>query len=283
MQYSSLGSFQNLYFTLLQLETHIWEQLIMAELVELAPGFSCYSGSTDEAKFIYKEIYEEHCYDIAVLPEDAFILDVGANVGLFSIYMKQKYPSSTILAFECAPVTLGHLKSNLALHGVTSGIEVYPNALGSSVRTETFTYYPHLPGNSTFVPEEKERVLRPAIIKAYNKELADYIMEAQTMTIEMRPISNFLRYHPNLNRIDLLKIDVESAELDVLQGLDESHWNMVCNIAVEVCDLDGLFDRVVKLIESKGFVTQSSIGDVNPAVLEQANIYLIEAHRLDGK
>ena len=37
-----------------------------------------------------------------------------------------------------------------------------------------------------------------------------------------------------IQRIDLLKIDVERAELDVLRGIEQRHWSVVRHLVVEV-------------------------------------------------
>ncbi|KAG6001878.1 hypothetical protein E4U21_003755 [Claviceps maximensis] len=60
---------------------------------------------------------------------------------------------------------------------------------------------------------------------------------------------------PGLARVDLLKIDVEGAEMAVLQGLDDEHWPLVRNIVLEVCDADsrGLRAGAEKLLRDRGF------------------------------
>lgn len=66
------------------LETRLLSTSIMVrQLLELAPGFSCWGGGEEEALFIYKEIFEDDTYNVTPLPENAFVVDVGANIGLF--------------------------------------------------------------------------------------------------------------------------------------------------------------------------------------------------------
>ena len=136
------------------------------ELMEFA-NTSCYTTSKYEAGFIYKEIFEDHCYDGPTLPEAPFIVDAGANIGLFSLYMKQKYPQSKILAFEPAPETFDILCRNLTLHNI-SDVETFPFGLASKASTEKLTYFPKLPGNSTLVPEEKKQ-LREEVAKVWSR------------------------------------------------------------------------------------------------------------------
>jgi hypothetical protein len=58
--------------------------------------------------------------------------------------------------------------------------------------------------------------------------------------------------------IDLLKIDVQRAELDVLRGLDDRHWPLIQQIAMEVHDApgtatEGRVDDVADLLDSHSF------------------------------
>jgi hypothetical protein len=48
----------------------------------------------------------------------------------------------------------------------------------------------------------------------------------------MCTLSDAIREH-HVNRIDLLKIDVEGAELDVLRGIERSHWLFIRQISME--------------------------------------------------
>ena len=54
-----------------------------------------------------------------------------------------------------------------------------------------------------------------------------------------------------VGRVDLLKIDVEGAELDVLRGC-EAAWPSVRQVAVETDERDGRAREVIALIESRG-------------------------------
>ncbi|KAK2034914.1 FkbM family methyltransferase [Colletotrichum zoysiae] len=226
------------------------------ELSSLADGFSCYTTSKDEASFIYKEIYQDKCYDGFELPESPFIIDAGANIGLFSVYMKQKHPSATILAFEPAPQAYDLLRRNLELHHV-SDVETHAFGLSSKATTAKFTYFPNLPGNSTLRPEEKVE-LRRAIAEHLGEEVANHnFAGAQEIDVDLQRLSHFLSGRDGLERIDLLKIDVEGAELDVLLGLDDIHWGMTRNVVLETSVNSGVKPEIERLLRNKGFIVTS--------------------------
>jgi hypothetical protein len=55
-----------------------------------------------------------------------------------------------------------------------------------------------------------------------------------------------------IDHIDLLKVDVEGAELDVLQGIADSDWPRIRQEALEAHTADRA-DRVRELLEHRGF------------------------------
>ncbi|MCJ1241508.1 hypothetical protein MMC14_009513 [Varicellaria rhodocarpa] len=252
------------------------------ELVEFADT-SCYTTSKEEAQFIYKEIFQDHCYDIPNLSETPFIVDAGANIGLFSLYMKQKYPSSKILAFEPAPETFDLLRRNLTLHNLSADdVEALPFGLASKASTQKLTYFPHLPGNSTLVPEEKQ-LLFEELAKRYGREVADQLYGgAQEVDVQLQRLSHFLNSSSSsgdggvARRIDLLKIDVEGAELDVLHGLDDGHWAAVRNVILETMEASGARVRIEELLRAKGFSVTRERASWAPE-----DFYMIRAWRDD--
>lgn len=236
-------------------------------LVEFAPGFLAHAGGEEEARFYYKEIFEDETYNVAALPDDAFIVDAGANVGFFSIYMRKKYPRATILAFEPAPNTFEDLRANVKLHGVEDGVELNQCALGSEETTQPFTFFPNFPGNSTLVPREKELLTKTAYELRHDLgEGCDRMYrDAETIPVPIRPLSRFLRGRADLESIDLLKVDVEGVELETLRGLDDAHLALVRNVVVEICDLmGGRLDALEKFLRVKGFVVRTEVPDWIP-------------------
>lgn len=61
------------------------------------------------------------------LPQLKTIVDIGANIGLFSVAARARYPSVTIHAYEPNPRSVAYLQANTSELGIT----VYPEAVGS--------------------------------------------------------------------------------------------------------------------------------------------------------
>ncbi|GHH28999.1 FkbM family methyltransferase [Streptomyces rubradiris] len=244
-------------------------------LIELEEGFSCYASGEFEARFIYQEIFKDNNYEQSGLPEAPFVIDVGANIGLFSLYMKQKYPAARVIAFEPAPENRQALRQNLELHQA-DGVTVYPYAVGSEACEATFTYYPAMPGNSTLHPEEKALQKR-LMSERLGEQAATDLFQATTITVQVDRLSRFLaEHHPEATTVDLLKIDVEGAELEVLRGIDDGDWAKVRNVLLEVDNTEGALAEIEALLREKGFTVAS---EPVPLMWEEMQLYYVTAHR----
>ncbi len=239
-------------------------------LVQLSDDFRCYAPSDPdgyflELRFVYSEIFGGNTYadEIARLPDDAVVLDIGANVGMFSLGVKTAKPAATVLAFEPMPATLDALRKNIELHEL-SGVTVYPIALGTEEDSKVeFTFYVQAPANSTRYPEEK-----PVGIPMMEK--------TTTVLVDVTTVAAILRKHPELGRIDLVKIDVEGSELDVLKGMSAADWDLVRSFVIEVSDVDGRLAGVCGLLTDHGYAVTS---EPAPLIPEDQALYLVHATR----
>ncbi|HEY6879845.1 MAG TPA: FkbM family methyltransferase [Polyangiales bacterium] len=210
-----------------------------------------------ETRFIYREIFEDRCYEQQGIAPAAqgVVLDVGANVGLFALRMKQLAPSCTVYCFEPVPATYACLEKNVA--GV--GAEVLNAALSDRVGLVSMTFFPRTPGNSTLYPEGKpgevssmadtaplswvwqlDRVAAIGLALAYplrriilRTSFRHLLRERQTFTCATRTLDDFIAER-RLDSVDLLKIDVEGAERDVMNGLSDENLARVRQLIIEV-------------------------------------------------
>ena len=117
------------------------------------------------------------------------ILDCGANIGLASIYLSQRYPNARITAFEADPSLAAICRRNLAAYGA-AGVDVRDAAVWVGDGSIEFvcegadsgaiaSLRPSIDGPVAFVPAVR---------------LRDWLAEP----------------------VDLLKLDIEGAELPVL-------------------------------------------------------------------
>lgn len=69
------------------------------------------------AKLIYREMVGYGLYEIELRPGDV-VIDIGAHVGVISVYLARKCPDISIYAFEPSPDNYTRLVRNIAANGV---------------------------------------------------------------------------------------------------------------------------------------------------------------------
>ncbi len=57
-----------------------------------------------------------------------------------------------------------------------------------------------------------------------------------------------------IKKIDLLKIDVEGAEIEVMQGIKDTNWKIIKQIVIEVHDIQNALQLVTQKLNSHGFM-----------------------------
>jgi FkbM family methyltransferase len=230
----------------------------VAKLLEFDDGLKVFASSRMEARFIYDEIFRLGCYDRIRLPEHSLVIDAGANIGLFALFVKLRHPDAEILAFEPAPESARILRQNIDLHGL-DGVRVTEIALGSTPHPAApFTYYPAIPGNSTRYPQRKGPA-KAVLAGILSPRVAERLYKGVDITVPVERLSAFLRAD---RPVDLLKIDVEGGEADVLRGIDPGHWPLIRQVIIEV-DADGTqLATVCELLTTHGF--DPSVGPEPP-------------------
>lgn len=219
-----------------------------------------------EADFLYHEIYEEKSYvkQGIVLEEGAVVLDVGANIGMFSLFVSDICPGARIYAFEPTGPVYETLDFNATRHN--SNITTFNFGLSDSTKQMEFTFYPSntvMSGVYSDVEQDKQLVkdfmVNRSEIKGDDINVSDMDdivasrFEEQQIECHFRPLSEVVS-EQNITRIDLLKIDVEKAELDVLAGINDTVWAMTRQVIIEVHDMDGRLQTVTDLLQQHGFI-----------------------------
>ncbi|MBV9110029.1 MAG: amino acid adenylation domain-containing protein, partial [Gemmatimonadetes bacterium] len=213
-----------------------------------------------ETSFLYDEIFRHGAYlrhGISLSP-GACVFDVGANIGLFTLRVARECPGARVYAFEPIPRVCRALRLNARLHG--GDVRVMECGLAAGEGEAEFTFYPDasvLSGRFAEAAEERS-VMRAFLLngdgaaddeaRAGIEALVDERLAAHRVTCRLRTLSEVIR-EEGVERIDLLKVDVEKSELEVLAGLHDADWAKVRQVAMEVHDADGRLDRARALLE----------------------------------
>lgn len=226
-----------------------------------------------ETEYLYEEIFVRQSYlpGLTSLPEGAVVFDVGANIGMYSLFVSALCPSASIYAFEPIPPVCDVLRRNLAQHCPEAS--VFGCGLSDHDRQEDFTFYPGYTVMSAQrsladTSAEKEFVRGQITRDGYSDssemldELLDYRLREESHRCQLRRLSAVMD-ECGVEAIDVLKIDVQRAEMDVLRGIDDRHWPAIRQVIMEVHDDEtaataGQLSAVTAELERRGLeVTRS--------------------------
>lgn len=135
-------------------------------------------------------------------PGDVFV-DVGANVGMFAIDIARHVgPTGKVYAFEPAPDVAQQLRVNIEQCGVAGWVDVQQIALGSRSGLRVLRADPDHPLDSS---KRSLFVVGPAVCEV-TVRVFDDLVASNDVEVE--------------RGVHAVKIDVEGAEADVLQGME---------------------------------------------------------------
>src|SRR5690348_2606715 len=221
----------------------------------------------NETDYIYNEIFVLQAYlrhGITISDGDC-IVDAGANIGLFTVFASRLARDLRLFSFEPNPAAFACLQANAEAWG--SGVTCLPVGLSREDRTAELTFFEGLSLLSGFYADpatEREVVknyvynqqaesLPAGVFAAEVGAVIDNRMRAKTVTAQLRTLSSFIA-EQGLDRIDLLKINVEKSELDLLRGLSPTDWPKVRQLVIEV-DQRGDLEPITKMLAEQGFET----------------------------
>lgn len=217
-----------------------------------------------ETSLQYRAIIGDRTYlrgGIRLHPGDT-VFDVGANIGIASIFFADQCSDLRIFAFEPTHPLFEALCHNLAEHKVNG--KAFDCALSDRNGSATVGFYPHTTAmSSIYADSEYDSEITRTFLRNSGFSPADiddmmvgrHALDPQSC--ELRTISDVIRTE-QVERIDLLKINVEKAECDVLAGIAESDWPLVRQITMQVHDIDGRAARVPADLTARGFETTTS-------------------------
>ncbi len=173
----------------------------------IAPTFYGYDLMVDpirypnglEYKVYYTGIYEEgtlHVMQTCLHEGDRF-LDIGSNLGMMSMFAAtQVGPSGQVYAFEPQPNTFKMLKQNITMNGFQN---IHPHNMAVGSHPESTTIYDSLGNRGS-----------ASLLKSENSS-------DQSSDVDVIPLDDVIQ-EKKIERIKMMKIDVEGWELEVLKG-----------------------------------------------------------------
>lgn len=150
--------------------------------------------------------------------DNLVIFDIGSCESEDSIRYAKFFPSATIHAFEPIPQNFLTAKSNISRYKLQSRIKLHKAALSNTVGISKIFKSSGQPADVT--PEgdwdygnKSSSLLAPKMVK----EVTPWLKFEDSLKVKTNTLKNYCKKN-NIKSIDLMHMDVQGAELMVLQG-----------------------------------------------------------------
>lgn len=173
----------------------------------------------------YKDEFIRQIYYFKAKRPDPLIIDGGSNIGMSILYFKRLYPLARIIGFEPDPSIFRLLEGNMNRNSI-QGVDLINAGLGAES------------GSATFAPDGSAG--------------GQIIDGSGGITVRQERLSDYL-HEP----VDFLKLNIEGAELAVLEEAENS--NRLGNIREMVLEYHGWGGKgqklgpILDLLDRQGF------------------------------
>lgn len=162
------------------------------------------------------------------------IMDIGANTGIYALIAKMINPSAKIYAFEPVKRVYDKLKMNVKLNEYDISCEEY--AISS------------YDGKAVIYVQDTEHIYSVCVNKNIMPSTADVVKTEINVIKAETYIKN-----KKIQKIDLIKIDVETHEAEVLKGMGDYLGQMRPVILIEVLN-DEVGGKIEEILNGKGYL-----------------------------
>ncbi len=166
------------------------------------------------------------------------IFDVGANIGQTSLFLSNHFPQADIFAFE----------------PIKDTYELFKNNSKNLPKIQPFNY--------AFGSQETQKLIQlrenSELNTLVNSKNTAVIEEKKVETVTIKTLDNFCK-SKNIDKIDILKMDVQGYELEVLYGADYYLKNNLISFIYTEIDFNPdnqecqYFEDINKLFQQNNF------------------------------
>jgi FkbM family methyltransferase len=181
--------------------------------------------------FFYQKIYEDFNFG-----KDSVVVDVGANIGTFTMYALHR-GASKVYALEPVQSAFDDLNNTL------KSDKVVPLQIAISDSNGELDMYT-IPWNDTMASFDKNHIVQ------HSQDEQDII----SFKVKTQKFVDFM-YEQNLEKIDLLKVDIEGAEYMMFDAIDDNTLMKVDRLLLEFHDnYNGEFRKhILDKLDKTGF------------------------------
>lgn len=204
--------------------------------LRLRNGLRLIHGPGDDAVFSFREMFLGRPYTPHAFyrPEaDQTVIDIGANIGWFALFLQSIARGLSIHCFEPAPPALKCLGANVDANGLGEFVRIYPDAVSDTIGKVSLAKHQH---------SAERRLLT-------GRDSSEDVDVVETITFERA------RELVGSDTIDLVKVDAEGSEVEIVLGSDVTAWRGVKRVALEYHSYlrPGCRESLVRALGERGF------------------------------
>jgi len=187
----------------------------------LGPVMNLDPGNAYQRELVFG-IYERAEVNVllSVLAKDSLFIDVGANIGYYSLIAAQvQERGGSVIAFEPDPSNLSRFHDNIRLNRCERRVSVRSYALAANAGRCVLISGEHSVGSTLETKERDVARLGPEFVGRHKRAL-----EVSTSTLDQQCHETLERW----NGIKVLKMDIEGVEPLALQGSQGSLDHIDC-------------------------------------------------------
>jgi FkbM family methyltransferase len=164
------------------------------------------------------EVFAEDTYRMdelaAGMPDRPVVLDIGAQIGCFSLAAATRFPGVTVHAYEASPSTARWLERNVRDNDLSDRVTAYAVAVSDHDGTLELSDNVHASALNGLTSTEGSLVTVPC------RTFASVVADAG-------------------GQVDLVKLDTEGAEYAIVLGSRPEDWAGVRTLVMEYHDVPG--------------------------------------------
>jgi FkbM family methyltransferase len=191
-----------------------------------------------------QEVQVQDCYRFRFMQfkprteSEITIIDIGANVGAFSVMASNRYPNAKIYSYELMKNNYDFLIQKVQGKNVTCFNEA---VIGSNTPVGVYEH-PHNPGGH-----------KPVFGSDTRSYLGESRFTAKFAKKEVSSVSFSEVLHSNqIEKVDFLKLDCEGSEYEIFYHIQENQlWDKIHNISFEIHGCPEAKDNLLSMLKLK--------------------------------
>ena len=178
---------------------------------------------------------------------DDFIMDIGSNIGFYTILFAKRYPNYKIISIEASKKIFKQLEQNCNLNKIDTSRFILINKATTDIVDKKINLYEM---------ESLSTILKEFLIDlpTYNKNNS---LLFNNEIVETTTIDSIVRSE-NIAKISLMKIDVEGAEVSTLKGGIQTLKQKIIKTMIIEFHCRENYNYIIRLLKELGYSISSS-------------------------